>query len=131
MATTTSVIEIDGLLIESSKGGVIGVPGWATAPTLREALFTVAMPKAGHYNLSHQPTMRAICSYTQLEDALEVCRQLCELLGEDEVWLDPYRLTMPGEMNDWRRANAETWSAMKSIIWRPASYEKWPVRELE
>lgn len=125
------MIEIDGLLIKSLQGVEVGVPGWATAPTLREALFTVALVK-GRYNISHQPTRMAMPgSYGELDEALEVCRQLCELLDGDAAWWDPYQLTMPGELRDWIKANPEARAAMMRIMEGPASYEKWPVRELE
>ena len=79
-------IKVDGLLVLAPSGETFGVPGWATAPTLREALFTVAMVEKGHYNISHQPTKRAMpCSYGKLADALTVCAGLCELLAEDEL----------------------------------------------
>lgn len=125
-------IRVDGLLVLAPSGETVGVPGWATAPTLREALFTVAMVEKGHYNISHQPTKRAMpCSYGKLADALTVCAGLCELLAEDEAWWDPYRLTMPGALGDWQRANPEVWATMKGIVEQPQSYEKWPVKESE
>lgn len=116
------MIKIDGLLVKSLEGVEVGVPGWATAPTLREALFTVAFVQ-GRYNISHQPTRLSLPgSYAELEEALEVCRQLCELLEEDMAWWDPYQLTMPGELRDWIKANRGTWAVVKGIMQGPASY---------
>lgn len=118
----TDVIEIPGLLIETPAGVMVGVPGWATAPTMGEALFTVVLVK-GRYNISHQPTKRAMPgSYGSLDEALEVCRQACELLADDETWWDYYRSAMPGVLRDWKRDNPETWARLRAIVESPASY---------
>lgn len=118
----TDVIEIPGLLIATLAGDEVGVPGWATVPTLREALFTVVFVK-GRYNISHQPTKRSLPgSYSSLDEALEVCRQLCELLANDGLWWDWMAITMPGVLGDWKRENPETWARVQAIVESPASY---------
>jgi hypothetical protein len=122
----TDVIEITGLIIETPANGLVGVPGWATAPTLREALFTVGLVQ-GRYNISHQPTQRAMPgTYGELDEALGVCRQLCELLADERLWWDWIAITMPGALRDWKRDNPETFAKLRSIVESPASY----VREL-
>lgn len=113
------MLEIPGVLIETLNGVVVGVPGWITAPSLDEALFAVALDH-GRYNISHMPTKRAMpYNYATLDDALAVCAQLEALLADERVWQDPYGLTFPGAITDWRRDHPDTYARMLVIVREP------------